>query len=224
MTLSPLGDAAVVIELGSERDEVALTRVHALTAALRRDPPAGVIDIVPAFATVTVFYDLLRIGGFESFCAELKTRAGRAAVSPPHDSGRLVEIPVCYGDEWGPDLLEVATSAGQSPDEVVALHSGADYRVFAIGFAPGFPYLIGLPAKLQIPRRANPRVRVPAGSVAIGGAQTGIYPLAMPGGWNLIGQTPLALFQAEASPAALLNVGDRVKFRPITKEAFARWK
>lgn len=224
MTLSPLGDTALVLELGQEIDEAALVRVRALTAALEHNPPAGVIDIVPAFASVTVFYDLARIGSYEQLCADLKTRAGRAATRTPFETGRLVKIPVCYEEEFGPDLGRVAAQAGLSAAEAAALHGSVEYRVQAIGFVPGFPYLGGLPAKLHTPRRATPRMQVPAGAVGIGGAQTGVYPLATPGGWNLIGRTPLALFRAQENPPALLRTGDRVKFQPISAKEFAAWK
>jgi inhibitor of KinA len=224
MTLSPLGDNAVVLEFGQEIDEAVVMRVRALAAALELHPPAGVTEVVPAFTTVTVFYDLAHIGSYEQLCAELRTRAGRAASRPPFETGKLVEIPVCYGGDFGPDLTAVAERAGLSPDEAAQLHQRTEYRVHAIGFLPGFPYLGGLPARLRTPRRASPRLQVPAGSVAIGGAQTGIYPLASPGGWNLIGRTPLALFRAEAHPSARLRVGDRVKFRPLSPEEFAAWK
>ncbi len=224
MTLSPLGDTAVVLALGHEMDEATIMRVRALTAALEHNLPAGVTDIVPAFTSVTVFYDLAQVGSYEQLCAELRTWAGRAASRPPFEMGRLVEIPVCYGDEFGPDLGEVAAHANLSAAEIVALHSGAEYRVHAIGFVPGFPYLGGLPAKLHTPRRATPRTQVPAGAVGIGGAQTGVYPLATPGGWNLIGRTPLALFRAQETPPTLLRMGDRVKFQPITAKEFVAWK
>jgi len=136
----------------------------------------------------------------------------------------VVEIPVCYGGEYGPDLAVVAAHTGLTPEEVIQLHSAAEYRVHAIGFSPGFPYLGGLPPRLNTPRRATPRPSVPAGSVGIGSAQTGVYPVASPGGWNLIGRTPRALFRLHKSPPALLLIGDRVKFRPITPGEFAAWK
>ena len=224
MTLFPLGDAALVLEFGHAIDDAALVRVQALAASLGRDPPAGVTDVVPAFASVTVFYDLARAGSYDQLCAELRTRAGRAASRPPFATTRVIEIPGCYGGEFGPDLQQVATQAGLSAEEAVALHSGAEYRVHAIGFVPGFPYLGGLPARLHTPRRATPRTQVPAGAVGIGGAQTGVYPLATPGGWNLIGRTPLALFRPAEDPPALLRAGDTVKFRSISPEEFASWK
>jgi inhibitor of KinA len=224
MTLSPLGDAAVVLELGHGISESTLASVRALAAALTRDPPAGVVDVVPAFVSVTVFYDPPRIGSYEQLCAELKNRAGRVISTASPIPARLVEIPVCYGGEFGPDLAPVAARCGLGTDEVIALHSGAEYTVYAIGFAPGFPYLGGLPAKLHTPRRSTPRTLVPAGSVGIGSGQTGIYPLATPGGWNLIGRTPLALFRLRKNPPALLHAGDRVKFRSISAEEFIAWK
>lgn len=225
MTLSPLGDTAVVAELGQGMSETTLGRVRALAASLSRDPPAGVVDVVPAFGSVTVFYDPMRIGSFALLCEELKTRATRSAASSrtPHPA-HVVEIPVCYGGEFGPDLLEVAARADVRAADVIAMHSGAEYEVHAIGFAPGFPYLGGLSNRLHTPRRATPRALVPAGTVGIGGAQTGIYSLATPGGWNLIGRTPRLLFNPARHPPALLRAGDRVKFRPISPEEFAAWK
>jgi inhibitor of KinA len=130
-------------------------------------------------------------------------------------------VPVCYGGEWGPDLETIGRAHGLSADEVVSVHSGAEYLVSAVGFTPGFPYLSGLPERLHTPRRETPRTRVPAGSVAIGGAQTGIYPFETPGGWNLIGRTPWRLFNPHARPPTLLQVGDRVRFRPITSGEYA---
>lgn len=132
-----------------------------------------------------------------------------------------VEIPVCYGGEYGPDLDALAEHARLSRDEVIGRHVAAGYTVAMLGFAPGFPYLLGLDPALHVPRRADPRTRVPAGSVAIGGAQTGIYPRELPGGWNLIGRTPLVLFDPDRDPPCLLAPGDRVRFCAISAEEFA---
>ena len=224
MTLSPLGDSAVVVALGTGLDEAALLRVRAVAVAIERDRPAGVVEVVPAFASVTVFYDPAHIGGYRRLCEELETRLARAEASLVSHRARVWEIPVCYGGEFGPDLGDVAERAGVSREKAVALHAGADYLVHAIGFAPGFAYLGGLPEKLHTPRRATPRVGVPAGTVGIGGAQTGVYPLATPGGWNLIGRTPLRLFDAGRAEPALLRTGDRVRFRAIGAEEFAAWR
>lgn len=224
MTFSPLGDSALVIALGSGLDPTALPRVRALAAALGRDPIAGVVDVVPAFATVTVFYEIAHIGSYAQLCSQLEGRAARADAALLSVDTRTVEIPVCYGGDFGPDLSEVAARASLTVAEVIALHSGADYLAHAIGFAPGFAYLGGLPEKIHTSRRNTPRPSVPAGSVGIGGEQTGVYPLATPGGWNLIGRTPLKLFDPASATPALLRAADRVKFRAITVEEFTAWK
>jgi inhibitor of KinA len=136
----------------------------------------------------------------------------------------LVEIPVCYDPEFALDVDDVARRASISPSEVIRLHSSAEYRVACIGFVPGFPFLAGLPKKLATPRRDVPRKQIPPGSVGIGGAQTGIYPLRSPGGWNLIGRTPLRLFDSRKNPPVLLRAGDRVHFRMITRDEFESLK
>lgn len=224
MTLRPLGDTAVVLALGDTVDDAMLARVRVLTQAIEHHRLRGVVDIVPAFASVTVFYDLAHLGDFAAFCAELEAIAARAQDAMERVDPRLVEVPVCYGGEFGPDLEHVAERAGLPPTGVVALHSGADYRVHAIGFAPGFAYLGGLPAQLHTPRRPTPRAKVAPGTVGIGGAQTGVYPLATPGGWNLIGRTPLKLFNPARAEPALLRAGDRVRFRPISPNDFIDYK
>ena len=231
MTFSALGDSAVVVALGTGIDEAVLRQVRGLASLLGHDQPAGIVDIVPAYATVTVFYEPGRMAGtgprpYEQVCRFITERARHLDIEvkkklPP---ARVVEIPVCYGGECGPDLEDVAQHCGLDADEVVAKHRGADYLVHAIGFAPGFCYLGGLPEKLHTPRRATPRTTVPAGSVGIGGKQTGIYPLLIPGGWQIIGRTPLALFRPGEAEPALLRVGDRVKFKSITPEELAAWK
>lgn len=146
----------------------------------------------------------------------------REATASEHAAVRVVEIPVCYGGEYGFDLDAVAEHVRLSRDDVIARHAAAEYAVAMLGFAPGFPYLLGLDPALQMPRRATPRTRVPAGSVAIGGAQTGIYPRELPGGWHLVGRTPRILFDAQRDPPCLLAPGDRVRFRVIDAAEFAR--
>lgn len=234
MMFTALGDTAVVVALGTGAgiDEATLPRVRALTALLEHDRPAGITDIVPAYSTVTVFYEPghLAAGGprpYEQVCRFITDRARHLdaeAKKKPATSARVIEIPVTYGGEHGPDLEEVARHCGLKAAEVAAKHRAGDYLVHAIGFAPGFSYLGGLPEKLHTPRRATPRPSVPAGSVGIGGVQTGIYPLSTPGGWQIIGRTPVPLFRPGEAEPALLRVGDRVKFRAITPEEFAAWK
>ena len=225
MKITPLGDGALVVEVAEKIGDAALLHVQALVRELERNPLPGTIEIVPAFTTVAVFYDPAKIGSMDALRNELMARVPRTIPRKDKSVVREIVIPVCYGGDFGPDLAEVAAQAGLGEDATIALHSGAKYRVHAIGFAPGFPYLAGLPEKLRIPRRATPRTRVPAGSVGIGGAQTGVYPLATPGGWQLIGRTPLSLFRPEnETEPALLQPGDRVRFQPISPEEFAAWK
>jgi len=190
------------ITLAAHRD------VLRLTPLLRRVP--GVTNVHPAYASILIDFDPLAIrhSGVERAAAELFAEAAAAPVPEP----RLVEIPVVYGGEYGPDLEGVAALTGHTPDEVVAIHSGAEYLVYFLGFSPGFPYLGGMPESIAAPRLETPRRRVPAGSVAIGGRQTGVYPMASPGGWRIIGRTPLRLFDLAADPPVLLQMGDRVRF------------
>jgi KipI family sensor histidine kinase inhibitor len=220
MRLTPLGDSAVVLALGETVDDALLARVRVLARAIEHHAPRGVVDVVPAFASVTVFYEIGHTAGFAELCAELEGIAARADAAIERAEPRVVDIPVCYGGEFGPDLDVVAERAGVPPTAVIALHSGADYRVHAIGFAPGFAYLGGLPEKIHTARRPTPRPKVAAGSVGIGGAQTGVYPLETPGGWNLLGRTPLRMFDASRPEPALLRAGDRVKFRAISPVEF----
>jgi len=225
MNFTPLGDCALVVELAEKIGDDALARVQALVRSLEQDPPHGAVEIVPSFTTVAVFFDPAKIESLDKLRNELVARIPKRTPREDKAAVREVAIPVCYGGEFGPDLAEVAAHTGLGEAEIIALHHGAVYRVHAVGFAPGFPYLAGLPEKLRTPRRDTPRTGVPAGSVGIGGAQTGIYPIATPGGWQLIGRTPRRLFQpADEAGPALLRIGDRVRFQPISPEEFAAWK
>jgi inhibitor of KinA len=240
MMLAPLGDSAVVITLGTTIDETTMTRTRSLAAELALENSPVILDIVPAYTTVTVFYEIAPAGmkaeaPYERICrivtaavkkiedrwpdlirANREREASRTAVP-------AIEIPVCYGGAYGPDIDEVARHTGLESEEVAFLHWSVVYDVHAVGFTPGFPYLGGLVDKLHTPRRPTPRLSVPAGSVGIGGRQTGIYPLSSPGGWQLIGRTPLTLFDVRKNSPALLSVGDRVKFTPITEKELAAW-
>lgn len=220
MTVSPLGDSAVVITLGDSPEPAVLARVQAVAAAIAQAGLPGVVDVLPAFASVAVYFDPVPEAWTET-CHRLAEISAGAAAGTSALSERTVAIPVLYGGDAGPDLATVAARAQLSPDAVIAAHAGGDYRVHAIGFVPGFPYLGGLPAALHTPRRETPRTEVVPGSVGIGGAQTGVYPFATPGGWNLIGRTPVALFDPDRAEPALLRVGDRVKFKAITAAEFS---
>lgn len=223
MQFAPLGDAAVVMTWGNVIKETTLARAKALAVLLAQHPPPGVVEVVPAFGMVTVFYDPARMRDLTQLCTELRRRAARIKPVKAREL-RTVVIPVCYGGEFGPDLPAVAAKARLSEAAVVALHTKPRYWVQAVGFAPGFPYLGKLPAKLHMPRHATPRVRIEAGSVGIGGELTGIYPAASPGGWHIIGRTPLRLFRPDADDPVHLHMGDRVCFKPMTKEEFAAWQ
>ena len=209
MTLKPLGDSAWLVEFPGKSGEAALAQVLGLVEALREDRPAGVLDVVPSFASVAVHF------GGSGDGKEIRDWIGSVKVAERLPAGEERRIPVCYGGENGPDLEELAEFAGLSADEVIALHSGAVYTVAAVGFSPGFPYLLGLPECLHMPRRRTPRLTVPAGSVAVAGGQAGIYPFASPGGWQVIGRTGVRLFDPLAEPPALLRPGDRVRFVPV---------
>ena len=218
MVVQPLGEHAFVATLGGGASGHAEAKVLAAAESLRREPLPGLVDVVPAYASLALFFRR----GAQPAESELSRRlaAVSAAGNPDVTSSsefRTLEIPVAYGGGEGPDLAAVAAHTQLSPEDVVRLHSAATYTVQAIGFLPGFPYLAGLPAELACPRRATPRPRVPAGSVGIGGAQTGVYPCASPGGWNLIGQTSRRLFDAARAEPALLRAGDRVRFTAVPR-------
>jgi inhibitor of KinA len=213
-----LGDRALVVHLGDQIDTPTFQAIRALSRQLEGTPPTGMMEFLPAFTTVAIYYDPVRTSESEltSSISELVNRLDLSR-DPP---SRVVEIPVCYGGEFGSDLEFVAGNAKLTPRQVVEIHAAADYLVHMIGFAPGFPYLGGMSAKIAAPRRSSPRLKIPAGSVGIAGDQTGIYPLETPGGWQIIGRTPLALFRPQQDPPALLQAGDIVRFRPIAPDQF----
>jgi inhibitor of KinA len=225
MHFAPLGDSAVMITLGDAIDERTHRLVRAASERIRSEPPQGFIDLVPAFISIVVHYDPIvasnKGGGSpqRSVVQFLRDRLEGLDVAELAEP-RMVEVPVCYGGELGPDLDDVANAHGLTADEVVQLHAGGDYLVYMVGFMPGFAYLGGLPERLSTPRRKTPRTAVPAGTVGIGGRQTGVYPLVSPGGWNLIGRTPVKIFDIAREQPALLLTGDRVRFRPISRAEF----
>jgi inhibitor of KinA len=217
LDIVPLGDQAVLIDAHTHDHAVALT------SELNHDPPAWLHDVVPAYHRVGVYFDLLTVDFAEVKQWILHRRSTlRVESSSPSQEGRLHTIPVCY--TLGPDLADVAIALKLTPQRVIELHTGTTYRIFAIGFVPGFPYLGELPVELRgLPRLATPRVQVEPGSVGLTGNQTGIYPLARPGGWNLIGRTPLEIVN-EADDFFPLRVGDSVRFTPISETEFEELK
>ena len=224
LSIAPLGDRALIVRVGERIGDEVFARVQAVLGHLVGAHPA-ITDIVAGFTSVTVHYEpaALRSPSCEAPHAVLARMiearlAGLDALPVPQV--RTVEIPTCYEGELAPDLEIIARHAGLSADEVIVRHSAPTYVVQMIGFTPGFPYLAGLDASIATPRRAEPRTRVAAGSVGIGGEQTGVYAIATPGGWNIIGATPLSLFDPLRDPAALLRVGDRVRFVPIARKRY----
>jgi KipI family sensor histidine kinase inhibitor len=212
------GDSALVVEFGDEISEEVNRKVHTLADVLRKRSLLGLGELVPTYRSLLIHYDPLCLS-----CGEVKATVSEAlqeAGGKPTLELRVVEVPVVYGGEFGLDIQFVAEQNGLSVEEVIALHSGADYTVYMLGFSPGFAYLGGLPEVLATPRLPTPRKLVPAGSVGIAGAQTGIYPIATPGGWRLIGRTPLRLFDPAQEPPVLLRPGDRLRFVPISGEEF----
>lgn len=219
--LEPLGEDGVLLRLDRRIDAGCNRAVHALAARLRASAPPWLRDCVPAYASLAVFVDLDAFEGdpFERVAGWLRAHlAGDGEEAPA--ASPIVEIPVCYDADFAPDLAAVAAHAGLDPEEVKARHQAVTYQVAMLGFAPGFPYLLGLDPALAMPRLATPRTRVPAGSVGIGGAQTGIYPRESLGGWRIIGRTPLRLFDAGRDPPAWLAPGQRVRFVAIDRARF----
>jgi inhibitor of KinA len=214
----PAGDAAVSVELGDDISREASARVLTLERLLLEAHLPGLLDTVPTFRALLVQYDPLVLP-WATLRARLEALVGRLADAPP-PPGRRVELPCAYGGAHGPDLEEVARRLGLAPDEVIALHAGAEHYVYFVGFTPGLPYMAGQPERLTIPRLERPRVKTPPGSVGIGGAQTAIYSVESPGGFWLLGRTPLRLYDPTAEDPILLRAGDRVRFRPITAAEF----
>lgn len=227
--LEALGDCAVLIRFGTRIDAQLNQHVHRAAAALRVADLPGIANIVPAYASIAVHYDPCAwaapgdtAGAYARLATRLSEFVDNARFVDNDTGSAAVEIPVCYGADFGPDLEHLAHQAGLHADAVIARHCAPEYRVAMLGFAPGFPYLLGLDPALRVPRRTSPRTRVPAGSVAIGGAQAGIYPRELPGGWQIIGRTPLRLFDPARAPPALLAPGQRLRFRAVDAGEFAQ--
>jgi len=221
----PAGDGAQMLVLSEELDLAANRRAQRVAGRIRAAGLEGVSDVIAAIVTVTVYFE----AETAAQAAQRRARVTAALIealehADEGDAGdaRTVEIPVCYEAPFAPDLAEVAAAKGLAPDEVVRRHVASSHRVLMIGFTPGFPYIGGLDPAIAVPRRATPRARIEPGSVAIANTQTAVYPSATPGGWNVIGRTPLALFDPAREPAALQNAGDRVVFAPVSAAQFER--
>lgn len=214
------GDAALVVELPARVDPLINARLVDMAEVLGRRAGAAILDAVVGYCTLTVYFDPLHVdaswleGEIRSVAKEDWRDEG--------ESGATIDVPVCYGGDLGPDLREVAAVSGCTEEEVIRLHSGVEYRVYVVGFVPGFAYMGVVDERLALPRRAVPRTKVPARSVAIAAGQTGIYPMETPGGWHLLGRTPVRPFDPGRAQPVLFRPGDRVRFHAIDRETFDR--
>ena len=214
----PSGDSAITVEFSRNIDDAASRRVLALDRILARDPVSGVTETVPTYRSLLVHYDPVQID-FDALSAKLVALAQLPV--PPVMNTRRWRIPVVYGGEHGIDLEDVAMTLNTTPDDIVARHVAGDYRVAMIGFTPGWSYLSGLEEKLHMPRRQNPRLLTPAGTISIGGVQTGVQCLAGPSGWHLLGRTAVRTYQLHRDPTFLLESGDQVTFSAVDAKTFA---
>jgi inhibitor of KinA len=226
MRIEPVGERCVLIRLGDGVSLETNQLVHAVTALLEAHPLPSVVEVVPAFNSVAVHFNPVAYAAGRGLPTAQLTRQLEQALKRElpalSNEGRLVEIPACYGGEFGPDLEAVAAHAGMSMDDVIALHSGTPLTLYAFFFAPGNPFAGPLDPRLDIGRRKSPRARVEAGSVAIANGLSSIYAATSPGGWNVIARTPWRMFDVNEEPPTRLRLGDRLKFKPVTREEYDR--
>lgn len=220
LRIASAGDAALLVEWPARIDPLVSSRAVALAQAVRAEYAAAVRDVVVGYCSATVYFDPLHVEA--SALEEDLRRMGSALPDSAILEGGLIDVDVCYGGDLGPDLAHVAAFARAPEDEVIARHSALTYRVYVVGFLPGFPYMASVDPRLALPRRATPRMRVPAGSVAIAAGQTGIYPSETPGGWHLIGRTHVKPYDDSRAEPFLFKPGDRVRFHPVDRAEFER--
>lgn len=216
-----MGDQAFMAELGDEISPAVNRKVRALLVLLEEKPLEGVREVLPSYRSLLIMYDPAATG-LEKLKLEVRNTVGRMAAARVPEP-KTVHLPVVYGGSYGPDLQWVADYHGVSREEVIELHAATTYQVYMIGFTPGFAYMGELPAALDTPRRDTPRTAVPKGSIGIAQRQTGVYPVQSPGGWQVIGRTPRQLFNPHKWPPALLEMGDRVRFRPLKEKELLKW-
>ncbi len=218
----PAGDTGLLIDFGREIDPLVNAKARAMAREIQKNLFQGVEEIIPTYRSLLVIYDPLKILPEQliNFIEQAQDRLDDSDT----DTGKVVQIPVCYGGEFGPDIETVKKASGLGLEEVIQRHAQPEYLIYMVGFTPGFPFLGGLDEKLFTPRLKTPRVLVPEGSVGIANNQTGVYPLASPGGWQLIGRTPLPLFRPLEKNPFLYQAGDKIKFNPITPREYARLK
>jgi len=226
LNIYPLSEQSLALSFGDVVSEDILKQISTYHHTLQQNPFVGYVDAVPAYTTLTVFYDALQVllsdlpgvYAFEKVSNYLMALEFKPDIETK--SANIITIPVCYGDDFGPDLEALAASHQLSVEDVISIHTQPEYLVYMIGFVPGFAYLGGLDERLETPRLATPRPVIPAGSVGIAGKQTGIYPLETPGGWQLIGRTPFKMFDTGRAQPSLLQAGDKVKFSSISRDEF----
>lgn len=216
------GDSSILIQFGNAIDPDINARIAATVQLMKEQHIEGVVDIIPAFCSLLINYDP-RVISYE----EMRTRMEKilsVEIAAGARKKKVFEIPVCYGGEFGPDLATIAEHAGLSEQEVIDIHTSTDYLIYMLGFLPGFTYLGGLDERIHTPRLANPRIRIPAGSVGIGGSQTGIYPMDSPGGWQLMGLTPVKTYDPDREVPILVEAGDYIRFVPVDRAEYDRIK
>lgn len=216
------GDSSILVVFGDEISPEINRKITATVQMMRAQHIEGVVDVIPAFCSLLINYDP-RVITFEKMKKRMEHLLQFDA-EMEKETKRVFQIPVCYGGNYGPDIQNIADHAGMTEEEVIALHSSKDYLIYMLGFLPGFCYLGGLDERLHTPRLASPRIRIPAGSVGIGGSQTGIYPLDSPGGWQLMGMTPIRTYDPGRENPILLEAGDYIRFVPIDEEEYQRIK
>ena len=216
------GDSALLIEFEQKIAPEINAQITAFVHLLKEQHIEGVTDLIPAFASLLINYDP-RVIGYKDLKARIEELL-KIEVSEEASEARVFEIPVCYGGEYGPDIANIAENAGLSEQEVIDIHCSKDYLIYMLGFLPGFVYLGGLDERIHTPRLANPRISIPAGSVGIAASQTGIYPLNSPGGWQLLGMTPVKTYDPERETPILVEAGDYIRFVPVTEEEFLKIK
>lgn len=228
--INSLGDSAIIIYFGNEIEISIHKRVKALLDYLDKEPIEGMIEYVPSYTSVTIYYNPLQVlqknkkGSPSEIISFQLEEIVKNLKNSNEQVARKIEIPVCYGGGFGPDLEYVAKHNNLTTDEVISIHSSKEYLVYMLGFAPGFPFVGGMSKQIATPRRKEPRSAIPAGSVGIAGNQTGIYPISTPGGWQLIGRTPVRLFLSEQNPPSFLQAGDIIKFKSISLKEFNEYK
>lgn len=214
------GDSALLVEFGKEISPEINQRISAVVQLMKEQHIEGLVDMIPAFCSLLINYDP-RVISYEEI-RERVERLIKVDIKSENGKKKVFEIPVCYGGEYGQDLANIAAHAGLSEEEVIEIHSSQDYLIYMLGFLPGFTYLGGLDERIHTPRLANPRIKINAGSVGIGGSQTGIYPVDSPGGWQLMGMTPVKTYDPERETPILVEAGDYIRFVPITEEEYKR--